>query len=219
VITVACVWVHANVPYATEYVIYLRRMVKRNLARPHRFVCLTDKPRGLPRHIEAIEVPRPRARTYGWWSKLELFNRAHALGDRVLYLDLDSLVVAPLDPIVDFPAPFALIPDERSLFVPRNGLQAVHRFNSSVMVWSAGANERLYDDWTHAVTHRLFGDQDWIGEQMPEAATLPLAWTPRISELNGGTPGPEAIVVLAKKPKNQVCAARWPWFNAVWRAA
>lgn len=218
-LTVACVWVQANVPYSSEYVGNLRRMVARHLSRRHRFVCLTNRPRYvIPRGVEAIQIPWER-RVKGWWAKLELFNRAHDLGDRVLYLDLDSLVVASLDRLVDFPAPFALIPDERSLFVPANGLQAVHRFNSSVMVWTRGATASLYDTWDRSVTKRLWGDQDWIGEQMPQAATFPLVWTPRIGELNGEEPGPDAVVVLAKKPKNVVCAARWKWFRDAWRAA
>lgn len=215
-ITVACVLVKGHVPFTIEYVTNLRAMVRRHLKRPHRFVCLTDRPEWLP-HIETIRIASPRP-LKGWWSKLELFAAQRAFVGRVLYLDLDTLIVSSLDPIVDFPAPFALIPDAGS-FRPPRGLEVVKRFNSSAMVWDAGVNCSLFDAWTPKVAERLHGDQDFIGEQMPGAATMPLEWFPRLSELHGQPPGPLARVVLAKKPKNDVAADLYPWFNTAWRAA
>ena len=217
ILTVAAVWVQANVPYGREYVINLRAMVARHLARPHRFVCLTDRPQKLPADLETIAIAGP-AGLFGWWAKLELFNAAHGLQGRVLYLDLDTLVVHALDPIVEYPAWFALVPPGGT-FHPRTH-QTIRRFNSSVMVWEAGHHTRaLFDDWTPAVAADLWGDQDWIGQQMPEAATMPATWFPRLSELHGEPPGPGAIVVLAKKPKNHIAADLYPWVHDVWRAA
>jgi len=216
-LTVACVWVAANVPYGVEYVTNLRAMVAKHLTRPHRFVCLTDRAAYLPSGMETQPIAL-RADIPGWWAKVLLFNRARGLSGRVLYLDLDTLVVSALDPIVDFPAPFALIPDAGT-FKPRTAHRVIKRFNSSVMVWSDCAADRLYDNFSSDVPARLWGDQDWIGEQMPGAATMPLEWFPRLSELHGQPPGAEAKVVLAKKPKNVEAAKRWPWVADVWRAA
>lgn len=213
-LTIACVWVQANVPYGSKYVTTLRSMVERHLSREHRFVCLTDRPYLLPRTIETQEVAIPRG-VPGWWAKVLLFNRQRTLGERVLYLDLDTVVVDQLEPIVDFPAPFALVPDAGT-FRPRTAHRVIKRFNSSVMVWSAGSVESLYDNWNGSVTARLWGDQDWIGEQMPGAATMPIEWFPRLSELRGQPPLTEAKVVLSKKPKNVEAALRWPWFREAW---
>lgn len=215
-ITVACVFVKGHVPFTMEYVTHLRSMVRRHLHRPHRFVCFTDRPQYMRGDIEPIEIPKPH-KVKGWWSKLELFNQAHGLTGRVLYLDLDTLIVSSLDPIVDFPAPFALIPHSGN-FDPGSSI-TVKRFNSSVMVWNAGVNASLYDGWTPAVAKRLHGDQDFIGEQMPEAATMPLSWFPRLSELKSVMPTPPAKVVLCKVPKNSVAADLYPWVNDTWRAA
>jgi len=214
--TVVCVRVTGHVQYSAEYVSNLRRMVARHLQRPHRFCCLTDRPEWLP-HVETIAVPSPR-QLKGWWSKVRLFDDALGLTGRVLYLDLDTLVVSALDPIVDFPAPFALVPDAGT-FTPKNHLQVVKRFNSSVMVWDAGVNASLFVRWTPAVAQRLHGDQDFIGEQMPGAATMPLEWFPRLSELGRDRPSMAAKVVLVKKPKNHIAADLYPWVNAMWRAA
>jgi hypothetical protein len=216
-ITVACVFVKGNVPYTTDYVTRLRNMVKRNLARPHRFVCLTEKPerfKGLD--VETIEIPLFKD-IPGWWSKLELFNSKHDLGERTMYLDLDVLVTKQLDPIVDYPSRFALVPPAGT-FKGRNGLRTVRRYNSSVMVWDrCDRVHLLHKLWTPAVAMRLWGDQDYVGEVISNADTMPLQWFPRFSELNGAMPGADAKVVLCKVPKNHDAARQFPWFNEAWQ--
>lgn len=216
-LTVACVWVKANVPYGTEYVTNLRSMVARHLPRAHQFVCLTDRSWMLPEDIRTIPIQLGRGLN-GWWAKLELFapNRFHG---RVLYLDLDSLIVAPLDPIVDFPAPFALVP-HAGTFNGKDGLAVVKRFNSSVMVFDADTMPPLLTRWTPDVAKRLHGDQDFIGETLPGSAVMPEAWFPRLSEIRHlSSPPAEAKVVLCKKPKNSIAADLYPWVKRVWRAA
>lgn len=216
-ITVACVWVRANVPYGVEYVTRLRDMVAKHLPVEHRFVCLTDRPWQLPEGVESIPIAWPTD-VFGWWAKLLLFKTGHFDG-RVLYLDLDSLIVSSLAPIMEFPSSFALIPDGGSAFQPKTHHQVVKCFNSSVMVWEAGINSQLADYVTPAVMHKYWGDQDVIGAEWPHANTMPLEWFPRLSAIQGGPVPPEAIVVLAKKPKPEEAARRWPWVDAAWRAA
>lgn len=224
---IVCVWVEGHVDYPLNYVTRLRSMVMR-FAPPHVFYCLTDRPGALPAGIEAIESARPRKNgPFAWWKKLELFCAPELAHGRIVYLDLDTLLVGLLEPIVSFPAPFALVPDAGH-FKPRDGRKVVKRFNSSVMVWDGGQGlERLYTEWDTSQARRLWGDQDWIGERCAQAATMPIEWFPRLSALVNPviTPGvkverPEipkgAKVVLCKKPKNAVAAAEWPWFDAMW---
>lgn len=214
-ITVCCVWVKANVPYDVEYVTKLHGMVSRHLSWRFRFVCLTDQPHALPVTIDRIEIV-PYPGVFGWWSKVELFNKAHYLSGRVLYLDLDTLVVSSLEPILDFDADFALVP-HAGTFNGRDGLKVVKRFNSSVMVWDAGTQDHIYDNFVATKTpKRLWGDQDHIGEQCPFAATMPAEWFPRLSELGGQFVSPDAKVVLCKKPKNSVAAKTMPGFAEAW---
>lgn len=229
--TIACVYVHGHVKdFRPEYVIKLASMVSRHMdGRPYTFVCLTDRPEKIyARNVELVKIPPPaplpRPMPYGypagkaifaWWSKLELWNPRHGLTGRVLYLDLDTLVVDSLLPILDYPSPFALVP-HAGTFNGRLGLRVVKRFNSSVMVWDAGVNHRLFTEWTPEIAMDLHGDQDWIGQQMPEADTMPAAWFPRISDLKMERPGPEAKVILAKHPKNALAAEWYPWVREVW---
>ncbi len=216
--TVVCVWVHGHVPFTSDYVIRLASMVKRHMDRPYRFVCLCDKPYMLSRNegIERILISKPEKNVFGWWSKLSVFNEAHGFKGRMIYLDLDTLVMQSLAPILDYPSKFALIP-HGGTFRSRAGLKVLDRFNSSVMVWDAGVNRHLWDDWSPAVAKLLWGDQDWISDQMPEADTMPLSWFPRISELKEARPSPEAKVILIKKPKNEDAARLYPWVAEAWR--
>ena len=134
----------------------------------------------------------------------------------MLYLDLDSLIVSPLDDVIDYAAPFALAPDAGK-FQGGEGLAVVKRFNSSVMVWDAehAALADLYTEWKPAVARRLWGDQDWIGEQYPDAAAMPAEWFPRLSVKRETWPD-SSKVVLCKVPKNAVAAKMWGWFNEAW---
>lgn len=214
--TVACVFVRGHVPFSSEYVKRLASMVHRWMDRPYRFVCLTDKTGVAPfgPSVEAIRVPWS-GDMFGWWAKLKLFAPKTGLTGRVLYLDLDTLVVNSLAPILDYPAPFALLP-HAGRFDGKDGRRVVKRFNSSVMVFNAGEHADLFHRFTPDTTRDLWGDQDWIGDQCPDAATMPAPWFPRISEIHDGRIPSEARVVLCKTPKNVEAARRYPWVREAW---
>lgn len=213
--TLACVLVRGHVAFTPEYVTRLHSMAKRKLP-AHRFVCLTDQAADLPHDIETVEIKAPRG-VFGWWAKLHLFNPEWAMTQRILYLDLDVLIVGDLMPVVEFPAQFALAPDGAPLFKPRDGRRCVKKFNSSVMAFDAGTHPDLYTDWNTFVARRLWGDQDWIGERCHDAVAMPAWWFPRLSEV-GEPPWPiEAKVVLCKKPKNAEAIIKLPWFAEEWQ--
>jgi hypothetical protein len=146
-LTVACLFVQGEYPYTTEYVWRLYDMVLRWAGRDFRFVILTDQ----PDHVDFQEfhtVGIQKLPGLAYWSKLELFNPARDWTGRVLYLDLDTAIVGPLDPIIDVPHRFAITSDPPDPDRPRThdrfGRLIVRRFNSSVMVWNAGAHPELY---------------------------------------------------------------------------
>lgn len=214
-LVVACLFVKGHVDFSADYVVKLRNMAER-FAPEHDFVCATDRPKSLPASMETIPIEPPPRGMFAWWRKLDLFRASAFDGCRVLYLDLDTLIVAPLDAVAFFPGPFSLIPTAGSFF-GKDGLSVVKRFNSSCMVWDGGFVNWLRDEWTPAVTKRLWGDQDWIGEQAPGSGTMPLEWFPRLSEIGAGGEIPAAAkVVLCKKPKNAEAARVFPWFRERW---
>ena len=213
-LTVACVWVNGHVPFTVEYVTKLHAMCHRWIDRQFRFVCLTDHPEMMPSGVHPIVIASP-GKLKGWWSKVELFNPNHNLTGRVLYLDLDTLIVNTLDAILDYPAEFALAP-HAGTFNGKDGLQVVKRFNSSVMVWDAGTQDHVWKNWTPKIAQRLWGDQDHIGEQCPFAAAMPAEWVPRLSEFVWPNWPLTAKVLLCKRPKNAMAVKTLPRFAEAW---
>jgi hypothetical protein len=216
---VACVRVAGNVPYAPEYVYKLRNMVQRHIGIDDvRFVCLTDRPEELP-GIETIEIAPPIG-YFGWWSKLQLFNPKHfPPGAAVLYLDLDVIVMRDLFYVCGYGVGSTLtLAADEGHFEGAHGKRTVKRYNSSVMTFIAGEHADLYKDWNASVALELWGDQDWIGERLPNQLTFPREWFPRISSIGADKQkAAGAHVVLCKRPKNHLAAQMWPWVAEVWR--
>lgn len=219
-LTVACVWVQGNVDYTKEYVLRLRSMCAKSVPQ-HRFVCLTDRPDVFNGCLDTIRLDPLPLGVPGWWAKVQLFNKAHAAlqTGRVLYLDLDILLVDNFQLVVDWPG-FAIVPDGAPNFVGNARLKTVKRYNSSVMCWDGGRFNSIYDDWDLSVTRRLWGDQDWIGEKYATLDKMPLAWFPRLSQVMTRGLVDErmrcAKAILCKKPKNLEAAKRWRWFDMAW---
>lgn len=86
-LTILCV-LKAGGIYSAEWVRKLRDAAERNIEK-HRFVCLSDM--DVPCERIALEHDWP-----GWWSKVEIF-RPGVVTDQVLYLDLDTVLTAPVD--------------------------------------------------------------------------------------------------------------------------
>jgi hypothetical protein len=214
-LTVACVWVRANVPYDRQYVENLRAMVRRHLSMPHEFICLANQPvRNGIRTYPVMHDPS----VPGWWAKMELFRPGLLPGDRILYLDLDVAIVGSLEEIVHYSAAFALVPPGGSFNPP--GYRTVRRFNSSVMVWDRGATDEVYGRYATQsdLAQPYWGDQDFIGDHARTAVTMPAEWFPRFSELRGEPPA-SAKVVLVKKPKPHIAARKSEWLRRAWEAA
>lgn len=92
--TIACVLKSGGI-YTPEWVYALKRGIARH-ASDYRFVCLTDAAGLPPVWSVSLAYHWP-----GWWSKLELFRPGvFEDGERVLYLDLDTLVVGDVGELV-----------------------------------------------------------------------------------------------------------------------
>ena len=101
------------------------------LPEPIRFVCLSD-----------VEVPCEHIPLLHdwlrWWPKIELF-RPGLFTDRVLYLDLDTLVVGDLSDVCNYRGPFAMLAD---FYKARRGKK---EGESGVMAWTPGPHtEAIY---------------------------------------------------------------------------
>ncbi len=147
-LSVVCVW--WGELYGPEYVRHLRDSVARNLTVPYTFYCITDR-------LEAPEgmVHIPCENQTGWWQKVNLFKPGLFEG-RVLYLDLDVVIVKSLDSLVSSEGDFIMIEN----FGPNKSQSA---FNSSVMLWTPNeTSEKIYTCFTDEVMKILHGDQCWV---------------------------------------------------------
>lgn len=86
----------------------LKRAAFANTSQPVRFICLTDDAEGLDADIETYPIPAfdfyrdtPRA---GVWPKISLFHPdLTAYADLVVFIDIDTVIVGPLDDLFDDP--------------------------------------------------------------------------------------------------------------------
>jgi hypothetical protein len=108
VISILCYLWEGSRAFLPEYVNVLARMVDRHLPEPHRFICVTDTTQGFSSDVEVIDMP-PEARALralsspegkhfpSSYPRLWTFSlAAKALGERVLLLDIDCLVVSDM---------------------------------------------------------------------------------------------------------------------------
>lgn len=156
--------IRAGEAFSPAYVNILFDSVRRNLADGFEgeFVCFTDQPDKLASGIAKRPLPADLPK---WWSKLALFRPdLFPKGDRVLFLDLDTVVTGRLDELASYDGPFAILRD----FYRPSGLQ------SAVMAWRAGENTEIWRSYEAAGCPQgdPGGDQAWIERICPDAVRL-----------------------------------------------
>ncbi|HEX3407244.1 MAG TPA: glycosyltransferase [Caulobacteraceae bacterium] len=165
--------------YGPDYVNRLYGMVARNLARPFRLVCLTDDASGVRQEVVCAPIPAlppiPQPKERGW-TKLAAFSPAleGLLGDTVLYLDLDIVVMGALDPLFEQPGAFPMIRD----WYHRRRVVG----NSSVFRFRPAERRALFEAFcadADAIVQRIRNEQEFISEHLEARGELsfwPKAW-------------------------------------------
>lgn len=154
-LTVVCVKAPPDKTYDHNYVNRLYQMCKRQLSVPFKFLCFTDDPSGLK--CESRKLPNGLV---GWWNKLYLF-KSGLLKGKVLYLDLDTIIIDSLDFVSSFEGDFAIL---RDFYRPEG-------YGSGVMLWNKAPD--LWDEWNKAgkPDHGL-GDQGFVEKRIKNALRL-----------------------------------------------
>jgi hypothetical protein len=116
--TVACVYkTDPDNGLSSEYVHRLAENVREHTTRPHRFVCLTDSDEKFA--CETIRLTDNLARQ---WSKLELFKPR--LSGRVIYFDIDTIIVRNIDRLMDYSGDVAMLHCWRNDWMWASGIMA-----------------------------------------------------------------------------------------------
>src|SRR5688572_27810055 len=96
--------------YQGHYVERLSQGVTRHLEQPHKFVVVSDKPEA------SWEIPNPElTKEKGCFARLRLFDlewltsKGVEPGDRIVCIDLDSVITGPLDPLFNRAEPFLIL--------------------------------------------------------------------------------------------------------------
>jgi hypothetical protein len=168
--------------YGPEYVNRLYGMVSRQLSAPFRLVCLTDDRQGIRPEVECFDlpelgVPHPQ-RTMGKWRKQILWGRevpGLVTGTPALFIDLDSVIVGPLDDYFSIGAP-----DE--VYVARNWARPLEKLGqTSVFRFPVGGNAHILDDFradAQAVADKYRFEQHYVTAAVKGGVRFwPEAWT------------------------------------------
>jgi hypothetical protein len=151
------------------------------------------------------------------WYKLNLFDLP---GDRILYFDLDVVLLNSIVPLVEFPSDFCVAP---SSGVPMRG----NDFNSSVMSWDPrsevvrNVRARILEDFARKPVYDQFaGDQQWLASLPLRVDLFPSRWIKKYLPKGGiAHPEPEVIVsLLIQGGKNkQLIEDGHTWIMDYWR--
>lgn len=235
-LTVACVkW---GSKYDASYVNRLYRGVRKHFALGHEFRCLTDDARGLDDGIQVSALPKDTPLTT-WWLKACLFEPtiSHIRHGRVLYLDLDTVIVGSLDRlIVDLATKCTntiavLATDEIVNEVRPRG------YNSSVMLWTAPAHSQIYHLLVDApgafaaVNSVIYKFDHWLEMLFDNLGILQTLCPGAIVDYNThialkddtaaaakeeAPPASAAIVVFPLKPKPHELVRTKDWVRRYW---
>ena len=134
-----CLWKWGN-KFTVGHVKRMQNMLARHLSLPHRIVCITDRPQDLPAGVEPAKMPK--VAILPWDNKglrrLWLYSsEAGKLGDRLFQLDLDVILTASIDPIVNRPEPFVIWKSD-------SNWKDKWAYNATVMLITPGAKEDVW---------------------------------------------------------------------------
>jgi len=214
---------HVNVLYA---------MVKRHYPNPFRFICITDDPEGLDDRIDWIQIPvrfddliSPQGKRFpNCYCRLWAFSReAIILGERILSLDIDCIILDDLRPLVDRDEDFVGWSDDEHF--------ADGKIAGGIYLLRTGSMPHIWEDFdpekspTQAFERGNQGsDQGWMSYKIyPPKGKFTVG--DGLIKINWTTPGwrrapKDARIVFTngvKPPWSSEIQARYPWVKDHWR--
>ena len=167
--------------FGADDVAKLHGGLRRNLRQPFRFLCCTDQgsgdsetfngPNG-PVELFFIEQDDTHLLTRkGCFARLRMFDPSwqtkRSIEERLVCIDLDTIITGPLDPLFDRPEPFVIM----------QGGNAANPcpYNGALMMLRAGEHPEVWSDFSlEAAAKMPFysfpDDQGWLAHKIPGAA-------------------------------------------------
>lgn len=210
----------------------LARMVRRHYPHDHRFICVTDDPHGIAEDVECVPLWNDYANLKNpsvnggpsCYRRLKIFSRdaGEVFGDRIVSLDLDTVIVGDLTPLWDIDADFKIWGDTS----PRTW------YNGSMFYVRAGARACLWDEFDPVQSPilakragKLGSDQAWIsyrlgpGEQRWSQDDGVYSWRVHLAPNGGALPNNAVVVNFhgKDKPWTPRVYDRHEWIRRNWR--
>jgi hypothetical protein len=217
--------------FTGEHVSILARMLKRHYAKPHRFICYTGDDSGVdPNLVETREIWTDYAdladfarASASCFRRLKMLSRDTSawLGERIVMMDLDVVIVGDLAPPLDRPEDFVI----------NTGVVPFMPYNGSLMLFTVGCRTQLWEEFrlveSLAFARSLgqpHSDDGWIGARLdPDSARF----TPEdgvydfrnhIHGKRDTLPGNAAIVIFhGKQDPDGALAQSYGWVRENYR--
>jgi len=149
--------------FDTMDVVNLKVMLDKNISIPYDFYCLTDLV-GINWPAGTLDI-MPLVYDYkGWWSKIELFRPGLIDSERIVYFDLDTIILDNIDDL--------LVREENFIglqtFIP--GKRWRNYLGSGILSWkNDGSFNFLFEEFEYGKHPRaLRGDQDYISSKLKQ---------------------------------------------------
>lgn len=153
--------------YTADHVQSLKAQVAKHLTIPHEFVCVTNYADRTLRGIRQVPLDRRTFISGTRYVKLQLFSpeAQETIGRRILYLDLDTVVTRNINHLAERCEDLVLWAN------PNFGIPRRARFNTSIMLLTAGTRPDIWDEFVPGVTPQMLSkswggtDQAWISHK------------------------------------------------------
>lgn len=169
--------------YPADYVNVLFNATRKAMRGDFRFLCLTDRPEGLLPGIEALPIPDVGLAPQEWfvggvWPKLGIYDRHfHGLKGRLLFIDLDMVVLRDLDAFFEVPGRYIGIDGGPRWGHP--GSTAPQELCSALVSYDIGALGDLADKFRSekaAIMARFRTEQAYTEAELGEIGFWPADW-------------------------------------------
>lgn len=162
--------------YTADHVNKLYEMVKRNTTVKHRFVCVTDDAEGIRPEVTVIPLWENPAAHYGaqkrpnCFARLKLFSEEakQMFSERVLWMDLDCLILGNIDNILRDKSDFKIwyVDGEIS---PCNGSLVMHKLGTRTYLWDKFDPTAVDPENGYMAKGFVGSDQAWIAQNLAPA--------------------------------------------------
>lgn len=211
--------------YTADHVNRLAASVRRNLHIPHEFVCVTDMPEGIDASVRIVPLWDDHRAMGGCYMRLKLFSpeMRELIGERFVQIDVDSVVVGDLTPLLDRNDDF---------IAWRNIGYPTTPYCGSMFMMRAGARPDVWSTFDPVVSPKIASaenlcgtDQAWmghvLGKDMPSwsAADGVLSFRSDINAKHRGELPPGARIVFFHGPYDPSMPAiqERGWVREHWR--